>query len=117
MVIKGAMIGDAFAVCIRDALALKLNPDTVVILDNLATYRDVNAAKAIRAAKCWCLVLAPYAPHLNSIEQAFAKRKAYLCKIGTRTFTDPFKALGVIRGMFTPPEYWTNLHAAGCVSG
>lgn len=54
-VIKGAMDGDAFAAYIRDVLVAELKPGTVVIMDNLATHRKVEAAKAIRAAKCWFL--------------------------------------------------------------
>ena len=70
------MDGDAFAAYIRDVLVPELKPGTVVIMDNLATHRDVEAAKAIRAAKCWFLYLPPYSPDLNPIEQAFAKLKA-----------------------------------------
>ena len=87
-VIKGAMDGPAFATYIRDVLAPELTPGTVVILDNLATHRNVEAAEAIRAAKCWFLYLPPYSPDLNPIEQAFSKLKAQLRKIGARTFDD-----------------------------
>lgn len=116
-VIKGAMDGDAFAAYIRDVLVPELKPGTVVIMDNLATHRNVEAAKAIRAAKCWFLYLPPYSPDLNPIEQAFAKLKAHLRKVGARTFTDLFKALGDICRMFTPEECWNYLHAAGYESG
>jgi transposase len=115
-VIKGAMDGDAFAAYIRDVLVPELKPGTVVIMDNLATHRNAEAAKAIRAAKCWFLYLPPYSPDLNPIEQAFAKLKAHLRKVGARTFTDLFKALGDICSMFTPEECWNYLHAAGYVS-
>lgn len=116
-VIKGPMDGPAFATYIRDVLAPELTPGTVVILDNLATHRNVEAAEAIRAAKCWFLYLPPYSPDLNPIEQAFSKLKAQLRKIGARTFDDLFKALGNICNMFSPQECWNYLHAAGYVSG
>ena len=45
------MDGDAFAAYIRDELVPELKPGTVVIMDNLAAYRNVEAAQAIRAAK------------------------------------------------------------------
>lgn len=116
-VIKGAMDGSAFAAYVRDVLAPELKPGTVVILDNLATHRNVEAARAIRAAGCWFLYLPPYSPDLNPIEQAFAKLKAQLRKIGARSFTDLFCALGEICNMFTSEECWNYLHAAGYVSG
>ena len=115
-VIKGVVDGDAFAAYIRDELVPELKPGTVVIMDNFATYRDVEAAKAIRAAKYWFLYLPPSSPDLNPIEQAFAKLIAHLRKVGSRTFTALFKALGDICKMFTPEECWNYLHAAGYVS-
>ncbi|WP_425466543.1 transposase [Roseinatronobacter bogoriensis] len=62
------------------------------------------------------LYLPPYSPDLSPSEQAFAKLKAHLRKVGARTFTDLFKALGDICRMFTPEECWNYLHAAGYVS-
>ncbi|MBM3605282.1 MAG: IS630 family transposase, partial [Alphaproteobacteria bacterium] len=77
-VIKGAMDGPAFATYVRDVLVPELTSGTVVILDNLATHRNTEAAEAVRAAKCWFLYLPPCSPDLNPIEQAFSKLKAHL---------------------------------------
>lgn len=41
------MNGDAFAAYIRNVLVPELKPGTVVILDNLATRRNLEAAKSI----------------------------------------------------------------------
>ncbi|MFG6592815.1 IS630 family transposase [Sulfitobacter sp. 1A12157] len=116
-VIKGAMDGPAFAAYVREVLVPELSPGTVVILDNLATHRNAEAAEALRQAGCWFLYLPPYSPDLNPIEQAFSKLKSHLCKIGARTFTDLFHALGDICRMFTPDECWNFFQAAGYVSG
>lgn len=94
-VIKGAMDGPAFAAYIREVLIPEIAPGTVVILDNLATHRNKEAAQALREHGCWFLDLPPYSPDLNPIEQAFSKLKAHLRKIGARTFTRPLhNALG-----------------------
>ncbi len=87
-VIKGAMDGPAFAAYVREVLAPELKPGTVVVLDNLATHKNVEAADALRQAGCWFLYLPPYSPDLNPIEQAFSKLKAHLRKVGARTFSD-----------------------------
>ncbi|WP_414727816.1 IS630 family transposase [Yoonia sp.] len=70
-VIKGAMDGPAFATYVREVLVPEIVPGTVVILDNLATHQNKEAAEALRAHGCWFLYLPPYSPDLNPIEQAF----------------------------------------------
>lgn len=67
-IIKGAMDGPAFAPHVREVLVPELSPGTVVILDNLATHWNVEAAEALRQAGCWFLYLPPYSPDLNPIE-------------------------------------------------
>ena len=116
-VIKGAMDGPAFAAYVEKVLVPELIPGTVVILDNLATHRNAEAAKAIKQAGCWFLYLPPYSPDLNPIEQAFSKLKAHLRKVGARTFTELSNALRDICRMFTPAECWNYFQAAGYVAG
>jgi transposase len=115
-VIKGAMNGAAFETYIRTQLAPVLQPRTVVILDNLATHKNVAAANALKERGCWFLFLPPYSPDLNPIEMAFSKLKAHLRRIGARTFEHLFQAIGDICDMFTPEECWNYLKAAGYVS-
>jgi len=116
-VIKGPMDGPAFAAYVRQVLVPELPAGTAVVLDNLATHRNVEAAAAMREAGCWFLYLPPYSPDLNPIEQAFSKLKSHLRKAGARTFTDLFETLGKICDLFTPQECWNYFGAAGYVSG
>ena len=51
-VIKGAMDGAAFAAYVEKVLVPEFSPGTVVILDNLATHKNAQAAKAMRKAGC-----------------------------------------------------------------
>lgn len=115
-VIKGVIDGAAFAAYVEKVLAPALAPGTVVILDNLATHKKAAAAKALRDAGCWFLFLPPYSPDLNPIEMAFSKLKAHLRRIGARTFTDMFNALGEICDLYSPEECWNYFKAAGYVS-
>ena len=107
------MDGAAFETYVRTQLAPALEPGTVVILDNLATHRNADAAKALRERGCWFLFLPPYSPDLNPIEQAFSKLKAHLRRIGARTFDQLIQALGDICDLFSLDEYWNYFKAAG----
>lgn len=115
-IIEGAMNGPAFDTYIRTQLAPRLNPGTVVILDNLSTHKSPRAAQALRDKKCWFLFLPPYSPDLNPIEQAFSKLKAHLRRIGARTYDAVIDAIGEICGLFRPDECCNFLTAAGYAS-
>ena len=115
-VIKGAMDGRAFATYIREVLVPEIQPGTVVILDNLATHRNKEAEKTLREHGCWFLYLPPYSPDLNPIEQAFSKLKSHLRRIGARTFTDMFEAIGQICDLYDPTECSNYFRTAGYVS-
>jgi transposase len=116
-VIKGAMDGPAFAAYVRKVLVPEIEPGTVVVLDNLATHRNVEAARTLRDHGCWFLYLPPYSPDLNPIEQAFSKLKAHLRRIGARRFTDVFDAIGAICDLYDPQECRNYFTAAGYLSG
>ncbi|MFV2054806.1 IS630 family transposase [Aliiroseovarius sp. YM-037] len=115
-VIKGAMDGPAFAAYVREVLIPEIGPGTAVILDNLATHRNKEAAAALKAHGCWFLYLPPYSPDLNPIEQAFSKLKAHLRRIGARSFTSVFEAIGQICELYDPTECWNYFKAAGYAS-
>ncbi len=116
-VIKGAMDGPAFAAYVKKVLVPELTPGTVVILDNLATHKNAEAAKTMREAGCWFLFLPPYSPDLNPIEMAFSKLKAHLRRIGARSFSDMFNAIAEVCDLYTQDECWNFFRAAGYVSG
>ncbi|WP_433989113.1 IS630 family transposase ISPye35 (plasmid) [Pseudoseohaeicola sp. NH-UV-7] len=116
-VIKGAMDGAAFTAYVEKVLVPELSPGTVVILDNLATHKNDEAATALRNAGCWFLFLLPYSPDLAPIEMAFSKLKAHLRRIGARSFVDMFTAIAEICDMYSPQECWNYFRAAGYLSG
>ena len=114
-VINGAMDGPAFAAYVSKVLVPEIEPGTVVILDNLATHRNVEATRELRDHGCWFLYLPPYSPDLNPIEQAFSKLKAHLRRIGARTFTAVFDAVGAICDLYDPQECGKYFTAASYV--
>jgi len=115
-VIEGAMNGPAFDTYIETQLAPLLQPRTIVILDNLSTHKSARAAQAMRNRGCWFLFLPSYSPDLNPIEQAFAKLKAHLRRIGARTYDALIQAIGDICDLYTPAECRNYFNAAGYAS-
>ncbi len=59
------------------------------------------------------LYLPPYSQDLNPTEQAFSKLKAHFRRIGARSFTAVFEAIGEICDLYDPNECWNSLKAAG----
>lgn len=78
LAIDGAMNGDLFVAYVQQQLAPSLQPGDIVILDNLASHKRVEAREAIAAAGASLLFLPPYSPDLNPIEQAISKVKRKL---------------------------------------
>lgn len=116
-VIKGAMDGPAFAAYVHKVLIPEIAPGTAVVLDNLATHRNKEAAAALKEHGCWFLYLPPYSPDLYPIELAFSKLKAHLRRIGARSLSSVFNAIGDICEMYSPKECWNYFQAAGHASG
>ena len=111
------MDGLAFAAYVREVLISEITPGTAVILDNLATHCNKEAAAALQAHGCWVLYLPPYSPDLNPIEMAISKLKAHLRRIGARSFTTVFDAIADICEMFSPQECQNYFQAARYGSG
>ncbi len=107
------MTKQLFEVYIETQLAPVLSKGHVVILDNLSSHKSEKAAQILRDIGAWFLFLPPYSPDLNPIEMAFSKLKAYLRKIGARTFDEVWKAIGDICDMFIPIECKNYFKAAG----
>ena len=64
------MDGPAFAAYVREVLTREIAPGTAVILDNLTTHRNKEAAAALKAHGCWFLYLPPYSSDRTGIRPA-----------------------------------------------
>ena len=69
------MNGDAFLANVEQILVPILNPDDVVVMDNLSSHKLPAIREAIEAAGARLLYLPPCSPDFNPIEQLFAKLK------------------------------------------
>ena len=85
MSVEGAADTDVVVAFVEQVLVPTLRPGQVVVLDNLAPHKAQRVRTRIEAAGCRLLLLPPYSPDFNPIEQAWSKLKALLRGIGART--------------------------------
>src|SRR5699024_7223970 len=102
MLIDGAMDGAAFAAWVERLLVPTLAPGDIVVLDNLPAHKVTAARRSIESAGAMLLLLPPYSPDFNPIEQAFAKLKALLRKAAACTLDALESAVAEALDAFTP---------------
>ena len=99
MLLDGPMNGVAFLAYVEQVLVPTLVPGDQVIMDNLPAHKVSGVKQAIEAAGATRLLLPPYSPDFNPIEQAFAKLKALLRKAAARTVDDLWDAIAGNRSL------------------
>jgi transposase len=112
-VFDGAINGETFLAYVEQVLVPTLEPDDIVIMDNLGSHKVAGVREAIEAVGATLLYLPPYSPDLNPIEQLFAKLKALLRKAAARTFEALLAAIAAALGAFTSSECANYLANAG----
>ncbi len=85
MSIQSATDKPIFIAFTREVLVPELRPGQVVVLDNLAPHKADEVRQMIEGAGCRLLLLPPYSPDLNPIEQAWSKLKTLLRSAAART--------------------------------
>ena len=81
-----------------------MRPGQVVILDNLGAHKSPAVARAIEAAGARRLLLPPYSPDLNPIENAISKVKGVLRTLARRTVDGLFAGIGEALASVTPDD-------------
>ena len=71
----GAMDGELFLAWVKQGLAGCLQPDDVVVMDNLATHKVAGVRETIEGTGARLEYLPPYSPDLNPIEPMWSKVK------------------------------------------
>ena len=113
MVLDGPMNGAWFLAYVQQVLAPTLRPGDVVIMDNLPAHKGACVRAAIEAVGAQVLLLPPYSPDLNPIENAFSKLKAMLRKAAARTIDQLWDAIATIIQTYSPQECANYFAAAG----
>ena len=85
MAVEGATDRAVFDAYVEQALAPTLEAGQVVILDNLSAHKPARVRELIERRDCELIYLPSYSPDFNPIEEAFAKIKDILRRVGART--------------------------------
>jgi transposase len=93
LLVRGAVDRLVFETFVEQVLVPTLRPGHIVVLDNLSVHKSATARARIEAAGCHLVFLPTYSPDLNPIEQAFAKIKQALRRVGGRSFEAVFTAI------------------------
>ncbi len=94
LLVRGAVDRLVFEAFVERVLAPTLHPGQMVVLDNLSVHKSATARAHIEAAGCQVVFLPTYSPDFNPIEQAFAKTKQALRRIGARSWESVAAAVG-----------------------
>ena len=113
MVLDGPMTGRWFLAYVEQILCPTLRAGDVVIMDNLPAHKSAAVRAAITATGAHLLLLPPYSPDFNPIENAFAKLKALLRKAAARTKEALWQTIGHLLDEFPPDECANYFTAAG----
>jgi transposase len=89
---EGPMDGEMFLAWVQRGLAPALQPQDVVILDNLATHKVAGVRQAIERAGAQLLFLPPYSPDFNPIENLWSKVKQILRHLSPRNSLELLQA-------------------------
>ena len=69
-------------------LAPTLEPDDIVVMDNMRTHHSKAVKKVIDKLKINVIYLPPYSPDFNPIENMWSKIKAILRKLKVRVLSE-----------------------------
>ena len=116
MSIEGSSDTESFGLYLRELLCPRLKAGQIVVMDNLSVHRSAWVRELIEQEGASVVLLPPYSPDYNPIEEAFSKVKGLLRKAGVRTLEGLFeatdRALGAVtsedaRGFFRHSGYHT----------
>jgi transposase len=103
-VIDGPINGAIFRAWVVQFLIPTLRLGDIVVLDRLGSHKGHAVRRAVRAAGAHRLLLPPYSPDLNPIEQVFAKLKTLLRKADERSIAAVWDRIGSLLDQFSPAE-------------
>ncbi len=106
LAVEGSTTKAVFEAYLERVLTPSLGPGQVVVMDNLSAHKGPRVRQLIEERGCELLYLPPYSPDLNPIEEAFAKIKGLLRKVGARTREALLEAMGRALEAVTTNNAW-----------
>jgi transposase len=94
LLVRGAVDRLVFEAFVDRVLAPTLRPGQIVVLDNLSVHKSATAKARIEAAGCHLVFLPTSSPDCTPIEQAFAKTKQHVRRVGARSWDSIATAAG-----------------------
>ena len=94
VLLDGPMNSATFLAYTRQCLAPSLRPGDIVVMDNLSSHKALGVRQAIEKVGADLWYLPPYSPDLNPIEKLWSKVKAWLRRVGAKTFDTLAHAIG-----------------------
>jgi transposase len=113
LLVRGAVDRLVFETFVEQVLVPNRHPGHSVVLDNLSVHKSARAKALIEAAGCQVVFLPTYSPDFNPIEQAFAKIKQLLRRVGARTWESVVNAVGEALTTITAADARAFFAAAG----
>ena len=104
LLVRGAVDRLVFEAFVERVLVPSLRPGQIIILDNLSVHKSATAKARIEAAGRQLVFLPTYSPDFNPIEQAFAKTKQHLRRVGARSWESVTAAVGTALGTITAAD-------------
>lgn len=104
MTLDGPMNAVAFHAYVEQVLAPTLDPGDIVVMDNLPAHKGAAVRAAIEACGASLVLLPPYSPDFNPIENAYAKFKSKLRKAAARSLDTLEAAIADAFHSFTAQE-------------
>ena len=104
MTLDGPMNAAAFRAYVEQVLVPTLDPGDIVVMDNLPAHKGAAVRAAIEACGARLILLPPYSPDFNPIENAYAKFKSLLRTAAARTVEALDIAIADACHAYTPQE-------------
>ena len=85
LAVAGNITKGIFVAYLMEDLLPFLAPGTAIVMDRLSTHCSEEVRHLIHAAGCRLMLLPPYSPELNPIEEAWSKLKNLLRRLSARS--------------------------------
>lgn len=102
--VHGNVTGGLFIAYLMEDLLPFLLPGSVIVMDRLSVHTSEQVRYVIERAGCKLLLLPPYSPELNPIEEAWSKLKQLLRKLSARSLSALLEGVAILTERISPQD-------------